>query len=118
MSINETPPERGEIWLANLDPAIGSEIQKTRPVLVVSNNVNNIHNNVITVLPITSNVAKVFSFEVLIPKGTANLPKDSKAKADQIRTIDESRLAKRIGVLPKSLLTLMEEAIKKHLNLS
>ena len=47
--------KRGEIWLANLDPTIGSEIQKTRPVAVVSNNINNTHNNVITILPITSN---------------------------------------------------------------
>ena len=118
MSINKTPPKRGEIWLANLDPAIGSEIQKTRPVLVVSNNTNNIYNNVVTVLPITSNVVKVFSFEVLIPKGVANLPKDSKVKADQIRTIDKSRLAKRIGILPISFLASTENAIKNHLNLS
>lgn len=109
--------KRGEIWLANLDPAIGSEIQKTRPVLVVSNDVNNTHNNVITVLPITSNVSKVFSFKVFLPKGTANLPKDSKAKADQIRAIDKSRLAKRIGLIPASFQVLIQQAIKKHLEL-
>jgi mRNA interferase MazF len=109
--------KRGEIWLANLDPAIGSEIQKTRPVVVISNDVNNTHNNVITILPITSNVTKIFSFEVFLPRGIAHLPKDSKAKADQIRTIDKSRLAKRIGTLPVSFLSLIENAIKQHLDL-
>lgn len=109
--------KRGEVWLANLDPTIGSEIQKTRPVVVVSNDVNNTNNNVITVLPITSNVTKVFSFEVLLPKGIANLPKDSKAKADQIRTLDKSRFAKRIGSLPTSFITDIEKAILKHLGM-
>ena len=69
---------RGEIWLANLDQAVGSEIRKTRPVVIVSNNINNINNNVITALPLTSNTTKIFSFEVLLPKGVANLTKDSK----------------------------------------
>ncbi len=84
---------------------------------MVSNDVNNANNNVITVLPITSKVTKVFSFEVLLPKGTANLPKDSKAKADQIRTLDKSRFAKRIGSLPTSHITDIEKAILKHLGI-
>ena len=91
--------KRGEIWLANLDPSIGNEIKKTRPVVVVSNDVNNAHNNVVSVLPITSNVSKVFSFEVFLEKGRAGLPKDSKAKADQIRTLDKSRFTKNVGLL-------------------
>ena len=88
--------KRGDIWLANLDPTIGNEIKKTRPVIVVSNNINNLHNNIITILPITSNTEKVFSFEVFIAKGIANLPKNSKVKADQIRAIDKIRLSKHI----------------------
>jgi len=110
--------ERGEIWLANLEPTIGSEIRKTRPVLVFSNNINNDNNQVVTVLPITSNTSRIFSFEVLLPQGVASLPKDSKAKADQIRTLDKSRLLKRIGVLPASYISLVEKAIKIHLGLS
>lgn len=107
--------KRGDIWLANLDPALGREIQKIRPVLIVSNNTNNVHNQVVTVLPITSNTASIFSFEVLLPKGVANLPKDSKAKADQIRTIDKSRLFKRMGIIPDFYMKKAEEAIKIHL---
>ena len=81
----------------NLDPAIGHEIQKTRPVLVVSNNINNKFNATISVLPITSNVKNVFSFEVFIPKNKTLLTKDSKVKADQIRTIDLNYLDKEVG---------------------
>jgi mRNA interferase MazF len=109
--------KRGEIWLANLDPTIGSEIRKTRPVVIVSNDTNNTYNNVITVLPITSNTSKVFSFEVLMPKGAGNLPKDSKAKADQVRTLDKSRLVKLIGTLQKSYMILIDNALKLHLAL-
>ena len=54
--------KRGSIWLANLDPTVGSEIRKTRPVVVVSNDVNNTNNNVVTVVPITSNTTHVYSF--------------------------------------------------------
>lgn len=93
------------------------EIRKTRPVLVVSNNVNNVHNQVVTVLPITSNTSRVFSFETLLTKGVANLPKDSKVKADQIRTLDKSRLVKKTGILPSYKMKEVEQAVKVHLNL-
>ncbi len=52
--------KRGEIWLANLDPTVGHEIKKTPPVVIVSNNINNQHNDIVTVLPVTSNIAKVY----------------------------------------------------------
>ena len=109
--------KRGSIWLANLDPTVGSEIRKTRPVVVVSNDVNNVNNNVVTVVPITSNTAHIFSFEVLLSKGVGSLPKDSKAKADQIRTLDKTRLVKSIGMLPDTYTTLIDDAIKLHLGL-
>lgn len=108
---------RGEVWLANLDPTIGSEIRKTRPVVIVSNNINNTNNNVVSVLPVTSNTSMVFSFEVLLVKGSANLPKDSKAKADQIRTLDKLRLVKLIGKLTDVQMAEINTAIKLHLEL-
>lgn len=110
--------KRGEIWLANLDPTVGGEIRKTRPVLVVSNDINNIHNQVVTVLPLTSNTSRIFSFEVMLAQGVANLPKDSKAKADQIRTLDKSRLARKIGTVPFGQMQEVEKALKTHLGLS
>ena len=109
--------KRLEIWLAALDPTVGSEIQKTRPVLVVSNDKNNKFNSVISILPITSNTAYVADFEVFISKGVANLPKDSKAKADQIRTLDKQRLVKKIGKLPASFSAEIKKALHLHLDI-
>ena len=112
------PISKGDIYLAALDPVVGSEIAKTRPVLVVSNNINNKYANTITVLPITSKkLNKTYPFELFLPKGTGNLPKDSKVKADQIRTLDKTRLIKHIGTLKSEHLNLLNEAIKIHLAL-
>ena len=88
--------ERGELHLAALDPTIGREIAKTRPVLIISNNINNRYSATVTVIPITSkNLKKIYPFETKLPKGSGNLPKDSKAKSDQIRTLNKRRLVKR-----------------------
>lgn len=80
---------KGEIYIASLDPTVGGEIKKTRPVVIVSNNINNKYSKTITILPITSNTKKIYPFEIYVAKGIGNLPKDSKLKADQIRTIDK-----------------------------
>jgi mRNA interferase MazF len=109
---------RGDIFLAALDPAIGNEIAKTRPVLVVSNNVNNQYSGTITVLPITSkNLGEIYPFEVFISPGKTNLPKDSKIKADQIRTLDRRRLIKFVGKLESEDLEAVNKAIQIHLAL-
>ncbi len=109
---------RGEIYLAALDPLIGREIAKTRPVVVVSNNINNQYGGTITVLPITSkNLKKTYPFELILPKGAGNLPKRSKVKADQIRTLDKLRLVKRIGHLEQNEMDKLEDAMRIHLAL-
>ena len=109
---------RGDIYLAALDPVIGREIAKTRPVVVVSNNINNQYGGTVTVLPITSkNLRKIYPFELLLPKGTGNLPKNSKIKADQIRTLDKARLIKRIGSLEQEDMDKLAEAMRLHLAL-
>ena len=109
---------RGDIYFAAFDPVVGSESAKTRPVIVVSNNINNMYAGTVTVLPITSKkLKKTYPFELGLPKGTGNLPQDSKAKADQIRTLDKTRLVKHIGKLKKEHLGLLNEAIKIHLAL-
>ena len=109
--------KRGNIYLANLNPTLGNEINKTRPVVVISNDLNNEYNNIITIIPITSNTKKVFKFEVFLAAGTGNLPKDSKVKVDQIRAIDKLRLGKEIGSLPSALIRQLEEAVRIHLEL-
>ncbi|NIR51125.1 type II toxin-antitoxin system PemK/MazF family toxin [candidate division KSB1 bacterium] len=110
---------RGGIYVASLDPIIGREISKTRPVLVISNDINNRFSGTVTVLPITSKkLAKVHPFEVFLPKGSGNLPKDSKVKADQIRTLDRSRFVSHLGLLQARKMIEVERAVKIHLELS
>jgi len=109
---------RGSVYLASLDPVVGKEIAKTRPVLVVSNDINNEFSGTVSVLPITSgNLEKIYPFEVFISKGTANLPKDSKIKADQIRTLDRSRIIKHLGDVDKETMGRIENAMRLHLGL-
>jgi len=111
--------KKGEIYLAALDPVVGKEISKTRPVVVVSNDTNNEFSGTVTILPINSkNVSKIYPFEVFLPQGSCNLPKDSKVKADQIRTLDKIRLVKQIGKLGQKKIGEIEKAIKVHLRLS
>ncbi len=110
--------KRGGIYLADLDPAMGHEISKTRPVLVISNDKNNTFSGTVTVLPITSkSLEKIYPFEVGVEKGKGNLPKNSKIKADQIRTLDKRRLIKPIGTLSGDDLAMVEKAISIHLEL-
>lgn len=86
--------------------------------MVVSNDLNNEFSGTVTVLPITSgSLETIYPFEVLLPKGTANLPKDSKVKANQIRTLDRSRLVKFIGELPKDIMAGIDKAMMLHLGL-
>lgn len=109
--------KRGNIYFANLNPTIGNEINKVRPVLILSNDINNVHSNIVTVIPITSSILKVRHFEVFIPAGEANLPKDSKAKCDQIRTIDKSRFINELGKLSANYMVDIELAVLRHLSI-
>ncbi len=108
--------KRGDIYWVKLDPAEGSEIGKIRPAVVISNDINNELADTVTIVPITSSVGKVYPFEVLIRKGTANLAEDSKAKANQIRTVDKRRLKNLIGTLPAPILEQIGNAVKIHLD--
>ena len=110
--------KRGEIYLAALDPVVGKEISKTRPVVIVSNDKNNEFSGTVTILPVTSkNLKRIYPFEVFLSKGSGNLPKDSKVKADQIRTLDKRRIIRVIGKLRKDEIDAIEKALKIHLAL-
>ena len=109
--------KRGDIYWVELDPIEGSEIGKTRPAVVISNNINNEFADTVTVLPVTSSVGKVYPFEVLVKKGIANMPNDSKVKANQMRTVDKKRLKERIGIIPDAILREIEKAVKIHLEI-
>ena len=108
---------RGTIYWVQLDPTIGSEIKKTRPALIVSNDQNNQASSLVTVVPITSN-AKLFGpFEVNLKNGSGGLKKPGKLKANQVRTIDKKRL---VGgplgpTLNDGLMEQVNQALKIHL---
>ncbi len=86
---------RGDIFLVNFDPTIGAQAKKTRPAVVISNDINNAHSPIVSIAPITSNVTKVYSFEVEIPTGVGGLKSRSKVMANQTRAVD--KINKKIG---------------------
>ena len=111
--------KRGDIYYADLHPAVGSEMDKRRPVLIVSNNINNKAANTLTILPITSNVNRVYPFEVLLNPEVSGLTKASKAQAQQIRTISKQRIiGEVIGSLNEEIMLLIDAALKLHLGLN
>ncbi|MCM2353290.1 MAG: type II toxin-antitoxin system PemK/MazF family toxin [Pseudobdellovibrio sp.] len=106
--------ERGDIVLVELDPTQGSEIQKTRPTVVVSNNMVNKLTKLTTVVPITSQkVNQIRSFEVLLDD-RSGLVKKSKAVILQVRTIDKSRIQNKLGRISRKNLKEIELALKLH----
>jgi len=114
---------RGEIYLANLDSIRGSEANKTRPVVVVSHDalnrvVEERGRGVVTVVPLSSNVEKVYSFQVLLPAEVTGLSRDSKAQAEQVRALAFERFAPNPeGSLPERYMQALGEALKLHLAL-
>lgn len=97
-------PARWSVWLTNLDPVVGSEQGKTRPVLVLSETQLNRILPVVNVLPITSRKGnrRIYPNEALIPAGTAGLDVESVVLCYQIRTVDKRRLIKQFGILDDS----------------
>ncbi|MEZ4731736.1 MAG: type II toxin-antitoxin system PemK/MazF family toxin [Caldilineaceae bacterium] len=111
------PIERGDLFWANLDPTIGVEIQKRRPVIVVPNNAINRYSQLVIVVPITTNLNRFSPSHVLLPKGEGGLQQDSKVLTEQIRALDKQRLAGKIGTVSPQFLLLIEKAILNSLNM-
>ena len=108
---------RGDIFLVNFDPTVGAEAKKTRPAVVVSNDINNAHSPIISIAPITSNVTKVYSFEVEIPSRVGGLKSRSKVMVNQTRAVDKIRLTKKLGHLPEQIMAEINGALKLHYDL-
>ena len=113
---------RGEIREVDLEPARGSEAHKHRPAVIVSNDGANttasrLKRGVITVVPVTSNVTRVYPFQVLLPASLCGLRIDSKAQAEQVRSVSVERVGRRLGQLPSPLLSDLEDALRLHLDL-
>lgn len=113
---------RGEIYLVNLDPAKRGEANKQRPAVIVSNDGANAAaersgHGVITIVPVTSMVERIYPFQVLIPLNVAGLERESKAQAEQVRSISIERIGVVIGELPHALMEKLDEALRLHLAL-
>ena len=114
--------QRGDIALVDLEPIRGSEASKIRPAVVVSNNGANsaagrLGRGVVTVVPVTTNVDRVHPFQVLLPADATGLNADSKAQAEQVRSVDVTRLGRRVGRVPAPLMREVDEALRLHLAL-
>lgn len=113
---------RGEIRLVDLDPARGSEADKRRPAVLVSNDGANataerLGRGVVTVVPVTSNVARVYPFQVLLPAKESGLSRTSKAQAEQVRSISVDRVGRQVGRLSPALVEELDDALRLHLDL-
>jgi mRNA interferase MazF len=113
---------RGDVYWVDLDPARGSEANKIRPAVIVSNDAANraarrTGRGVVTVVPVTSNVGRLYPFQVLLAAAECGLAADSKAQAEQVRTVAASRLRKKVGALPREVLVRLDGALRTHLAL-
>jgi mRNA interferase MazF len=109
----------GDVWITELDHDVGSEIGKRRPGLVVSNDQNNRYSDTVTILPMTSQRRRRrYLHEAIVPAGVGEMSWQSRIKAYMIRTVDKSRLVRRVGTLPSDYPPSVRRAVAIHLNLS
>lgn len=113
---------RGDVRLTDLEPIRGSEADKRRPAVVVSNDRANasavrLGRGVVTVVPVTSSTARVFPFQVLLPATETGLRVDSKAQAEQVRSVAVERIGPLLNRLSNQLLTELDDALHLHLDL-
>lgn len=113
---------RGEVRIVDLDPARGSEANKRRPAVIVSNDGANstaerLGRGVLTVVPVTSRTERVYPFQVMLPAKETGLRLDTKAQAEQVRAVAVERIGEQVGTLPPELLSVLDEALRLHLAL-
>jgi mRNA interferase MazF len=111
---------RGDICLVDLDPVRGSESDKRRPAVIVSNDGANVTatrlgRGVVTVVPLTTTTDRVYPFQVLLPSTATGLGRDSKAQAEQVRSIDVHCVGPTVGIVPGALMLDLDEALRLHL---
>jgi mRNA interferase MazF len=113
---------RGEIRLVDLDPARRGEANKRRPAVIVSNDRANsiaarLGRGVVTIVPVTSNIGRIFPFQVLIPASASGFRQSSKAQAEQVRSISVERLGAVLGRAPAKVMARLDDALRLHMQL-
>lgn len=113
---------RGDIYLVDLKPSRGTEANKLRPAILVSNDGANstaarLGRGVVTIVPITSNIERVYPFQVRLKAAATGLRHDSKAQAEQVRSVAVERLRKQVGSLPGEVMGRLDDALRFHLTL-
>jgi mRNA interferase MazF len=110
-------PKRGQVFLVNLDPTIGSEIKKTRPAVIIQNDFGNRYAPTTIIAPITTGHTSDYPIEILVMPPEGGLINNSLIKLDQIRAIDKRRLVKFLGCLNPETMDQVDRAIKISLGL-
>jgi len=105
--------QRGEVWWVEFDPAVGSEIRKTHPSVIVSNDAANRNLSLVVVVSVTGNTGRQYPSEAIVTVDGQS----SKAMADQIMAADKSRFKSQLGAPSKADMLAAEDAIKVHLAL-
>lgn len=113
---------RGEIHVVNLEPVKSGEANKRRPAVIVSNDGANVAaertgRGVITVVPVTTNISRVYPFQVLLPANVTGLEHDSKAQAEQVRSVSVERIGSAVGEVSQDMMAELDEALRLHLAL-
>jgi mRNA interferase MazF len=111
-------PRRGEVVLVDFGPPYPAEAAQARPAVVVTNDAANVHGTSVVVVPLTSNVASVYPFQVFIAATRSGLKRDSKAQVELLRSVARRRLRRRLGALPPDLLLELDAALRLHLGLT
>ena len=109
---------RGDILLVDFSPARSNEANFTRPAVVLTNNAANANNVVISVVPLTTNLGRIYPFQLLLPHQRTGLDEDSKAQVEQLRSVALSRAIRRLGFVPDDLMVQLSVRVREHLALN